>query len=471
MKAYLYIAMFTLAVTTGCSEGSNSSSDYLIVSYDLDPYINQSSNSLNFNVSGDHAEFFFRISGQGFNASVDFDEILPIVESVSLTYQQEGTYDLDLEIFRPGNIPFVEDQLTWEFSTEEPDNPIISFSERATADATVSLQVANVRTANLTEIWVEGDRPDEEASGLWESLPSTGLFTFATTPEDGLKSFRVKLSNIYGSESPYVDLQILKKSIAPTDCSAALISDTTSSLETYMQLNATDSESVFYTVSGDVSFFSDPVEFSNGQVVAIDLSGTSGEKQISVSIQDEAGNVCLTESFSVTVDPSYNSVEVDIDSVSEYWTDSTERTLSLNYDYFPSQAPIEMKISGDITNSDKNSWIPYSTQYTANLNPGSGRRVILVTYRDKDLVESAIVGSNIFLNPSITVVDAPDPYKTVTVDNIVGVEDLTIVGCNETYNDVAYQSSYTCEPTAAFITVRYDFDDGTSATSSSSIPP
>ena len=156
------------------------------------------------------------------------------------------------------------------------------------------MQVADSREVETTEIWIEGDlatNPD----GAWYTLSESGLVTLVTTPEDGLKTFTVKLRNIYGAESDEVTAEILKKSEGATGCDSTLASTTTNDRRIGIHLEAVNTGPVYYIVFGDLEEESDLQSFTSGEVVEVVLSQGIVDKTITVQIQDATGTVCLQE--------------------------------------------------------------------------------------------------------------------------------------------------------------------------------
>lgn len=409
-----------------------------------------------------------RLSGDGLTSDAAFGEYLPMQRRIELSYSGEGEHSVQLEVFQQNRTPYLTDTLTWTFSTEVPDAPIVSFSELATSDANVSMLIAGNRAADANEIWVEGDLAGTHAAGgYWDALPDSNIYLLQVTPEDGMKAMTVKLRNIYGNESAVVAAEILKKSQGPTACTAAMSGSGSNSRTIQLELAATDVGQLYYNVFGDVEDVEDFKPFSSGDIVPVTISAGSGAKTITVQIRDEANNYCDDIAHTLTLSGEYLEQTLAIDG-DPIWTDGTTADLTLTYDHLPSQEPIEMKVTGGVMGADVNTWIPFAAHKTVTLMPGSGYRKIFVQFRDNTLTETFLMMAKVFKGPSITLVDAGAPFYDVIIDKITGMTSATITGCMETYNAVPWQAAFTCQPTGANVVVLYNFSDGTSVSKSAS---
>lgn len=413
----------------------------------------------------------FRISGEGLTSDTAFNAYLPLQSRVDLSYTGEGEHSVELEIFQQNRTPYLTDTLTWTFSTEIPEAPIVSFSELATNDAAVSMLIAGNRSPLSTEIWVEGDLAGPHADGgFWDALSESNIYLLTVTSADGVKNMNVKLRNIYGNESGTVAASIEKKSVGPTNCAAAIAGAGSNSRHLELELTASNNGPLFYNVFGDVDQIEDFKAFTSGDIVPVDISAGSGEKTITIQIRDAASNYCPEIEHTFTLSGEYVTQNMTIDG-DPIWTDDATVELTIQYDHLPSVEPIQMKLTGDLMGVNAGVWVPYATSATVTLMPGSGERRIFVQFRDNTLVETFLVMDKVFKEPSIDLVDIGSPFYNVIIDRIIGMTHATITGCNETYNQVTYQAAFVCEPAAANVAVLYTFTDGTTVSRSIPVPP
>jgi len=412
-------------------------------------------NSLRFNIP-DTRGYRFKISGEGFNSNIEKDTLYDPTSDVELTYTQEGEYTLNLQIVQQDDTPYLAEDLTWVYSTVAPDAPIVSFSEIATADTAITMQIADSRKLETKEIWIEGDLVSSPA-GQWLSISESGLVTLTTTSADGLKEFKVKLRNIYGNESEYTEASIVKKSVGPTNCSAELPSLFSSSTSVSIKMSAENEGAMYYAVYGDVATISDYRLFTNGSLVPTITSLGVGKKNLTVRMRDAANSPCPDINLEVTIQNGHTALALAIED-EPYWTNSTAHDLLLNYDHYPSERPIEMKISGNVSGVNTGDWIDYSASVSINLTAASGLKTVFAQFRDAEGDESFLVSAQVILNPSVGITDSGGD-KLIAVTNSKGVSSFTILGCSQSYVEVAYQSSFTCTPTAANADVTYIFKD------------
>ena len=97
---------------------------------------------------------------------------------------------------------------------------MISILEPATKDDEIEFILVGNLHHETDEIWIEGDLMND-AAGRWDKIPKELKIPRKIQGEDGLKQFRVKVRNIYGTESEgLVELNIVKNTIAPSHCFA-----------------------------------------------------------------------------------------------------------------------------------------------------------------------------------------------------------------------------------------------------------
>jgi|GEM_PF-3077506 len=467
------MAIFVTMLFSACTETSSSSSSPIIeFNYELDrKYTGTTTNSLNIEVTGGaSADFEFSIANTSATSDVELDSYQALESgAVNFTYANEGVYSADFKIRDKNGIPFVFEVMTWEYSTERPDPPVISFAASATKYLTNSLVVSDSRTANTDAIWISGDvdttgKTIEADGGYWEDLDlETSAVGVTLSAGEGLKTIRARFRNIFGNESEEaVPAEIIVKQTAATNCTAEPLSTTIANNKLSLKLNATDPYQMYYSATGSLGAPVSQKEFDDDEVVFVYVEPSPGSKTVNIYIDDIAGNRCLEKTMTIVLDPDYESEGIWVQNKT-YWTDDENVTLDIFFDHYPSQEPLELKITGDIVGSNINSWIPYAQGLPATLTPTtSGSRRIYAQYRDKDGTLSYLISKTIFLKPTITFVPgAPD---TVVVSNIAGAETLTITGCTETYTDVAWQATFTCSGSPVAGSVTYTFEDATTLT-------
>lgn len=470
----IVVAPIGLAFVTAC--GSAPSSKDFNLSYKLArQYTGQNTNTLTIDLLDSGTDFYtFSLDSEVADVSVEegADHRLEN-QIITFNYNREGIYSADFKINRGNGTPFIYEILTWEFSLERPPAPIISFATRATRSASAQLLISDSRPTNTTDIWVSGDistagKAEVVDEGYWEPLQTdTGSTLVTLTPGDGLKTVTAKLRNIFGNESDVgVPAEIILKQTPPSDCDAVPISATIGDNKVSLKLSATDPYEVFYSVFGDVKSVVNQAQFSDGDVVSVFVEPTTGPKSIRVTINDIAGNSCLDKDINLILDPNFEGEAIFVTDYA-YWTDTENVVLNISFEHFPDQAPLEFKITGDVTGSKTYDWIPAQADIPVTLTPtSSGSRMIYAQYRDVNGDESYLLSKRIFLKPQIAIQNAVPPFKDVIVSNIIDAPKLTIIGCNESYDEVVWQAVFPCEPNAPTVSVTWHIRDGTTVSRS-----
>jgi hypothetical protein len=413
----------------------------------------------------------FKLSGRGFTADVPLDAEVPVKPRTRLQYTEVGDYVVNIQFFKSDGTPLLQDSLKWSFSLESPDNPIVGFASSATNDSRVVLLVSESRDPLTNEIWIEGDLSIEEnPKGSWRSIPEFSKVPIHLTEDDGLKTLRVKLRNDFKNETEMKTIQIRKKSTAPANCRVEVRGAGSQNRYFEVMLFAENDGPVYYRIFGDVS---DPQVFNEfnaaGTRIPIKLTSGTGVKNLTVQIRDEAENFCLREEIKVTSDPAYvgEGLRIKDDKV---WTDSSVVTVLPWTDGFADDQ-VEMYIHGDIVDDDNTfQWIPFKTELDVTLQPADGTRWVRVQYRINDNLTS-FRATAVHLKPQLWIQNGTDtPYKIVASD-IIQLNYLTLTGCVETYNQVAFAASYKCTPNASAATIVYTLKDGSTITKSANFPP
>ncbi|MEZ4743333.1 MAG: hypothetical protein R3B45_12955 [Bdellovibrionota bacterium] len=464
---YFIFALFTIFSLIACGNTDTADDQTILLDYSLSrTYTGQSENILHLEVGEDSLGLYdFSISNTDAFTEVSLGTLEPLVtQDISFQYDNEGVYSVDFKVQNKNGQPIIFEAIGWEYSLEVPDTPVISFATPATNIVANKLLVSSSRSNNTSEIWVGGDlslegKAEIEEDGFWQSISNDEYYIPITlTGEDGLKTIEAKFNNIYGNGSGKgAPASIILKQNPPTGCSAIPILTTINTNKLSVQLKASDPYELYYSVVGDVQSIVDKETFTDGEVVIISLSAAAGEKNITVSIDDIAENNCLEEDITVTIDPTYEEEGISLTGAT-YWTESENVVANVSFKHFPSQEPLQLKITGDVSGTNTGKWIPFDVNIPITLSPTtSGQRTIFAQYKDVDGTESYLIAKRVFLRPDITINDIGGGLKSIVVSAITGLESLSIEGCSETYNLVAYASSYNCTPNDVQASVTYYF--------------
>ena len=462
------LLLSSMIVMLSCSKAGTTKSSFNLL-YDLErEYTGKVTNKLDIEILDEGKdEYFFSISSPLATADIAEDVLHPLEnQTISFTYGAEGVYSADFKVARKNGTPYIHQILTWEYSTVTPDPPVISFANSATRFQSLNLTVSDSRTTDTTEIWLTGDIEKSGKTivddGYWEELPLSQLVVPITlTAGDGYKTVSGKFRNIFGNESEEgYPAQILLKQTAPTNCDATPISTTINTNKLSLQLNATDPYQMYFSVMGAVRNVINQQAFTDGEIVYIFVEPTPGSKTIVVTMDDIAGNNCLQKEVVVTVDPEFESEAIVVNDAT-YWTNDDNITLDVFFEHFPDQDPIQLKITGDVSGPNVNTWIPYQTDIPVTFNPTtSGSKRIYAQYKDSFGDESYLITKRIYLKPSVVLQDIGAPDVNVVASQIIDATSMTITGCSVTYNEVTYQAAFPCTPIAASISVTWNFEDG-----------
>jgi hypothetical protein len=449
--------------------GGSSTDEPIKFSYALSrDYTGEESNVLTI-VAGAGAEkqYEFSLGNSSSQMSVTSGAMLPMKnQEITFTFTEEAVYGADFKVQKTNGQPVLFEVLNWEYSLEQPEPPVVSFKDSATNKNLNNLLVSDSREDNVTEIWIGGDITAadlDEDGGYWVELASTATFVPVTLSSgDGVKTIKTKYKNAFGNISdPGIVAQITFKQTASTSCDAVVLASTTSDGRVSLLMSVTDSFQAYFTVIGDLKQAVDAVAFNDGETVYFEVSSSAGTKNLTVYIEDVAGNFCLDKQITITVDPTYVGEGISVDGAT-YWVDSENITIDVLFKFFPEQGPLQMEITGNVSGVNTNNWVAHAPDLAISLSPTtSGLRTIFAQYKDVDGQSSYKIAKRIYLKPQI-VYSAPN----VTVSNIPGVTTLTINGCTQAYTDVDWTASYTCTPNAATVDVVYKFEDGSSLTKS-----
>ena len=426
------------------------------------PYTNKNSNNLILDTNIDE-QYHVNISGTNFTLgdSLNLTEDFPVQNTIPIFYDAEGSYSMNLVIKTPLGDTYAQEVLSWEYSSEIPSDPIISFSEEASSDNEFLMLLSSSLSDNDVDIWVEGDIIDS-FQNTWMTIPPSLVIPIKTTTDDGIKELKIKYRNLYGNESNLISTQITKKSQGPTNCEVTAQSSQISSNTLRIYIAASSDATLSYLVRGDVATATSYQDFTGSTVANVELIPTTGEKNIQIKIRDIAENYCPDTDLVIDIDSDHKWIDMNIKD-NPIWTDTSAITLQNTFPSLKSDTP-EMKIFGGVKQSANTfNWIPFQEEIEIELLPVSGHRFVFVQYRtdDKPGSETERIFSHIYLKPFVLLYDQSS-YIDIVVSNILETESITITGCDETYSAVAFQESYTCTNAASNIIVTFNFSDGTS---------
>lgn len=459
LTGLLFLCSASLVSLTSCGSAGDGSNQNGSVKYYLErSATNVKENVLILEVDGDFKPNF-HLSGDGFSSEFALDEVQGFRERSTLNVPDFGDVDIALTLYQENGKPYLSDTLTWQSSDEVPPLPKPYFSEAASSDAYVYLILPSTRGKNVKEVWVEGDV--EPAEGRYYEIPADDQVLIQLTAADGMKDLRVKYRNIFGTDGAVTTASILKKSVGPQNCKATPVATKTASGLIRTRIQADNDGPLYYKITGDLETQRDFLEFEDSIEEFIALSAGEGTKNLTVKIKDEAGNACSDIKLAITFDKSYRPGSVAIKN-NLIWTDNPQITILPQFDYLEGDL-ITMQVSGGILD-DANTfdWIPYQAELPLTLTPNDGTRHVIVQFKKDDTVVSEVTVP-IYLRPFVQVAGSA-PTQTLSVSNIVGATSLTITGCSESYQNVAYAASYACTKVAAEVSVTFFLKDGTSVT-------
>jgi hypothetical protein len=268
------------------------------------------------------------------------------------------------------------------------------------------------------------------------------------------------------------ETEILLDRTVPTNCNAQVQATTIRANKMEILLNASDANPLNYSAFGDIARIISGKTFVDSDVIELFVEPSEGVKSVWIYIDDIAGNNCIKKELAVTIDYDFESQGIWVQGYN-YWVDTVNVTIDIYFDHYPSQEPLEIFVSGAVSGSNANAWIPYTQglSYTI-VNSTKGIKEIKAKMRDTDGVETGEIYKKIYLNPAIELTDNGDGTHNVVLRIIQGVNNVTILGCTQAYNNVALNTGsapYVCTPDGSgTISGTYYFDDGTDLTISGS---
>ncbi len=466
-KTKIFYLLGAACLTYACGENGTNYGQQFDMKFALQrTYTGQDHNQLQLDLV-DPTIFSFSMAGEGFATDIPLNKELSLQKTVNLRYSQEGTYSLTLNITRKDGVNFISQKLQWTYSKKVPPLANAKFAEAATSTGLAHLLFPPQLDPDINEVWLQGDLTTHP-QGQWYSIPPNLDLGVTVSAPDGIKTVNIKYRNIYGNEGPAKTLSILKKSVGPKDCQAIPAATQTYKTDIQVFLAAENNGPLFYRFSGDVEETA-WIPFS-GQVDApVTLSSGNGVKHVIVAMQDIAGNSCPNIPLDLTVNSGYPPYQVTVQG-NLLWTDALDIAILPRYDHLPNDS-IEMFISGDVQNSPlTETWLPLSSPIAVALNPVNGNRFIYVQFRNSQGVLSDRAYVSIFLQPFLLAQAGSNGTWNLTPSHFTSLSSMTISGCQETYQNIGFQSPLLCTPTASEVTAKYFLSDKSSLTRSALIP-
>ncbi|NRA47467.1 MAG: hypothetical protein HRU09_21165 [Oligoflexales bacterium] len=431
-------------------ERSNTNTDYNFLRIEIE--------------NDDFDQYTFSMGGLGFTSEVNFDERMAIRERTRIEYQEEAIYTLGLIFYNKAGTVFIDDTLAWEYSLEKPPKPIISFTEEATNDDDVTLLLGGNLSRKSIEIWVEGDVL-ENPEGKWYEIPADLRLPIKVSSEDGIKELTVKYRNIYSNEGEAETVEILRKNNGPTDCDAQVGSNVVSSRDLRVYVSANNQGPMYWEIIGDVDT-TGKRQFINTSTANVRLIPEEGEKKLQVLLEDAAGNKCNPIPINVYYSPG--GVEFSIKIENDLLVTEDTRVNIVNY--FP-HLPVDVAqmythgphvVETELTQK----WVEFQETVEVTLTEVEGHRDIYVQFRRHPAFDpTPATYTHIYLRPYIAFNN-----NHVTISDIADLEYVTITGCSQTYQQVAYQSAYPCDVEELQVTAEFVLSDQSKVTKSLIIP-
>ena len=445
-----FVGLLLLTLLVSCSSDSNSAD----ISYDLDKVASSIPfNRILFSSDTPNTDAYISVSGDGVSAINGLDEAIPLQDSLDISVSDEGKYQVEVVLYNQDIVPYLEDTLDWEYSKEVPPVPEIEFSELATSDTQIIMIFPDSKGINTNEVWIEGDLATDP-NGAWYSIPLNGQVTLLTSEPDGLKTFTLRYRNIFGTEGDEASFSITKDSVAPSNCKANVASTTVTSSELELDLEADDPLSVFYQVSGDLRMIYDFQEFTSPERVFRRLRN-EGSNEITVVIQDLAGNQCEPIVLSLIQDKGHSSAGLEFKDLNIV----TESPRVIIQPRFDTLEEYTMIVSGDVLDTESTfTEISSQDEVEVVLNPAQGTRIVEISFLvDGEEVDGA--SNHIYLNPR-PVLFGSDPNFQIALDKIPEIDYISITGCVEDLSSISFSPQVSCTRNDD-IEVRYIFEDGT----------
>ncbi|MFK7826957.1 MAG: hypothetical protein AB8G05_22635 [Oligoflexales bacterium] len=465
-KLAFFVYMIISALTFWGCGGAAIPTKPAKINYFLErPNTNTNYNYLRIEIEDNETDqYTFSMGGLGFTAEVNFDERMEIRERVRIEYNEEAIYTLGLIIYNKAGTVFIDDTIAWEYSLEKPPKPIVSFTEEATNDDDVTLLLGGNLSRKTIEIWIEGDLAEFPA-GRWYEVSSDLRIPIKVSTEDGMKELKIKYRNIYGNEGDLETIEILRKNNGPTDCTAEVGSNTVGSRDLRVYVSATNEGPMYWEIIGDVDS-TGRRQFINTTTANVKLLPEEGEKNFQVLIEDAAGNKCNPIPLSVTYIPGDSEFSVKIQD--DLLVTETTRVNIINY--FP-HLPVDvaqMYIHGPhvVETELTQKWVAFQDIVEVTLTEIEGNRDIYVQFRRHPSFDpTPATYTHIYLRPYIAYHN-----NNITISDIADLENVTITGCSQTYEQVDYQSAYPCDVQELQVVAEFVLSDQSRVSKSIIIP-
>ena len=137
---------------------------------------------------------------------------------------------------------------------------------------------------------------------------------------------------------------------------------------------------------------------------------------------DLAGNYCLLDTKTITIDKNYNPIAVEILGDPKYTTDK-DLVLNLRLDSFDKDNYL-IYISGQVLDTpDTHEWIPFKDTIAVTLDGSTGNKNIYYKILSEG-IESQNVYDYVFLNPSLP---AKSVQKSISSSSMIPSANITMV--------------------------------------------
>ncbi|MFF2886269.1 S-layer homology domain-containing protein [Paenibacillus sp. NPDC057967] len=308
-------------------------------------------------------------------------------------------------IDRAGNIGTAQDSIVMD--TTAPTGTL-AIASAITNDTSVTLTVTS-GDANFMELGEAGQPYGARVA----YSNSAQTYTLQDTQDDGVKTLQVRLSDLAGNTTVLTVTVILDR-VAPTGTVVVnngklYTNDANVAVEVTPATGVTDIADMRYAING-----STPTTIAYTNSFIIDVGSTDGEKEITVELIDEAGNVSPVYTSTITLDTVAPTGTVAINGGAAYTT-SAEVTLNFTLGAGVTDVASLQFSNDNLTWSSEQAYSP-SMSYT--LPAGDGSKTVYVRFIDR-------AGNTSAAQDSITL-DTTAPTGTLTITSPVLTNDTSV---------------------------------------------
>ena len=334
------------------------------------------------------------VTAQGKAFAVTENTQLPINTSL------KGEHAFTANFFTSDGMAIASEYYEFTYKFDQITTPAFSFSELATRDQAVRLQITTARSSDIDQVWIEGD-VTEAYRGKWLNINIIDQVPLELTAGEGMKKINVKARNTFGVETAFIPMEIRLDEQNPSECKVELATNITSSGYVNARLTGMDNHKMKFTANGEVDAVISDIEFFSGDDFWLKVLSGNGTKRLSFALSDFAENYCLNQDFDITVDESHNPIAVEIVGNPIYTFD---QNIEVNFrlDAFR-KSDYDIYVSGGVVEDPGvKTWIPYQTSMNLRLEPFEGNRFVYYKII-KDGSESQNVSDHVYYNPQMRV--------------------------------------------------------------------